>query len=692
MLKTLGVLTIGAALGAAIALLALPRPAAKLSLAEVPVRDVDAPAKVSIEAAEALREERFASVETIEDMLALPGDFAETEALYTVAGREDAEGVQRLIFEAARLRDSVDRNAALGILFMRLTELDPASAVAMSRSPAFASNGSIARNVWETWGRLDLDSALAAARAGSGQERYRAAQYLYGSLRHDTVADAARIEAELGIAPSRNANSRLIARLADRSVADAIAYVESHQGSDRQTLIYALARHLGRAGIGDAANYADMLRSAGDRQLFGQAAGQARIEADPAAAAQALLGEPATLARNQQLQSALYLLAGSEPVAALSLLEQLPTGPLRDGVAGMVVAQVAAREPLRALQWVKENKGAANNALLASIITQIAASDPQLAMAEANAIANRTLRSQAVTQAVAQTAQHAPQRAAELLGTVDDPSARTRSVQQIAGTWAQNDYDAALAWAETLSPAERRLALRSMGHILLQYDPDAAMRHLEYLDGRDAETLAGSIATQLADQRSLDAALAFVSRYEGTAGHAAMQRQLVDNVARNDPLRAAELAGRIAEAEQRDQAYLSVVTALSERDPAAAAGWIETIESDAMKNHATQRLLGNWYFADPGAASAWLDRLPRGGHRDAAIAAIVPQVATTDPDSVQRMIDSIQDEHMRRRTRLVQAQSLVQYRPDAARRILSDLDLSESERQQYAHLLSELGL
>ncbi|MEO1203902.1 MAG: hypothetical protein AAFX10_14430, partial [Pseudomonadota bacterium] len=343
MLKTLGVMTLGIALGAAIAMLALPRPAAELSLAEVPARDVDAPREVSVAAAEALREERFASVETIEDMLALPGDFAETEALYTIAGREDAAGLQKLIFEAARLRDSVDRNAALGILFMRLTELDPASAVAMARSPAFASSRSIARIVWETWARLDLDSALAAARAENGQERYRAVQYLYGSLRHDTIADAARIEAELGIAPSNNADNRLVVRLADRSVADAIAYIESHPRNNRQAMLFALARHLGRSGVDDVENYANRLQSAGDRRTFEHAVQRARIEANPAAAVQALLDDPAAPGRQQHLQSALHYLANGDPTAALSFLGQMPDGMLRDGVAGFVVSQVVQR-------------------------------------------------------------------------------------------------------------------------------------------------------------------------------------------------------------------------------------------------------------------------------------------------------------------------------------------------------------
>ena len=131
---------------------------------EVPVeRDLEVTREMSAEEAEAIREDRFASIHTIEDTLALPTDFAETEALYVIAGRADAKEVQNLIYQAARIRELEDRQAALGILFLRLTELDPKSAVAIARSPMFQSEQRYQQAVWTAWGRLDLDGALTAA-------------------------------------------------------------------------------------------------------------------------------------------------------------------------------------------------------------------------------------------------------------------------------------------------------------------------------------------------------------------------------------------------------------------------------------------------------------------------------------------------------------------------------------------------
>jgi hypothetical protein len=70
---------------------------------------------MSREAAESHRATRYSEIHSIEDTLALPGDFAQTEALYTLAGRSDSSGIQNLIFQANGIADPSDRKAALQI-------------------------------------------------------------------------------------------------------------------------------------------------------------------------------------------------------------------------------------------------------------------------------------------------------------------------------------------------------------------------------------------------------------------------------------------------------------------------------------------------------------------------------------------------------------------------------------------------
>ena len=78
-------------------------------------------------------EMNFAS---IEEVVALPTEFARSSALYAIAGRSDSADVQNLIFEANRIADDEERVRLLGILFFRLAETDPRSALALARKPS----------------------------------------------------------------------------------------------------------------------------------------------------------------------------------------------------------------------------------------------------------------------------------------------------------------------------------------------------------------------------------------------------------------------------------------------------------------------------------------------------------------------------------------------------------------------------
>ena len=144
------------------------------------VRDIDVVPQMTPEIAAAHREERFADLNTVAEIFALPDSFTRTEALYTVAGRSSAAEVQNLIFEANRIADDYEREQALNALFFRLTSLDPRSALALAQSEYFEKVVSVEQTVWRAWGRTDLDEALFAARTQTSRAKQNlAAQALY---------------------------------------------------------------------------------------------------------------------------------------------------------------------------------------------------------------------------------------------------------------------------------------------------------------------------------------------------------------------------------------------------------------------------------------------------------------------------------------------------------------------------------
>jgi hypothetical protein len=134
-------------------------------LSVAPVRDPLEVSTMAPEVAENHRSEQYAGLTSVREVMALPSEFARAEALHIVAGRANAAAVQGMIFEANGIADEIERAMLLNVLFFRLAETDPQSALALARSDDFKGIRSIELTVWRVWSRADLDDALFAARA-----------------------------------------------------------------------------------------------------------------------------------------------------------------------------------------------------------------------------------------------------------------------------------------------------------------------------------------------------------------------------------------------------------------------------------------------------------------------------------------------------------------------------------------------
>lgn len=105
---TLGSLLIGAIIGGATIWIATQKQASTFS--GVPQASLIEASDVSTDQAETLRKSAYASLSNLQDVLALPGDFAEREAMYALAARASASKLQELIYQlrarSTRLRAS----------------------------------------------------------------------------------------------------------------------------------------------------------------------------------------------------------------------------------------------------------------------------------------------------------------------------------------------------------------------------------------------------------------------------------------------------------------------------------------------------------------------------------------------------------------------------------------------------------
>ncbi|MDX1605974.1 MAG: hypothetical protein R3202_07250, partial [Candidatus Competibacterales bacterium] len=97
---------------------------------------------------------------TVLSLLAIPSDFEQTAALYALLSEADAEEVRQHIRDAQLIGDRSDRQAAMGILFLRLAELDPRGVLAFLDESDIRERHAAIYSIFNGWAKYDLEGAL----------------------------------------------------------------------------------------------------------------------------------------------------------------------------------------------------------------------------------------------------------------------------------------------------------------------------------------------------------------------------------------------------------------------------------------------------------------------------------------------------------------------------------------------------
>ena len=638
---------------------------------------------MSLEAAESHRNSSYAEIRSIEETLALPGDFAQTEALYALAGRSDSAGVQDLIFQANRIADPSDRSAALGILFLRLTELDPRSALALSRTVQLPGERQIEANVWRNWGKLDLDQALAAAAAiDSSAERNLAAQALYAAYDFHGNETTSYIEKSLGFRPNASTRALYLAQLADRDPVEAVKVINAMQdAASRQQAAAHLGHRLGRLPGVRAEQYAKTFNDRMARQTYTHSVRSAMAEINPEAVLDEMLAGKRNLEHTMDAYSALQTLASRDIDKALEYLGRIRNPSHRQMLASVVGQALAQADPQRGLAWAQENDPGMRTGLYVGTISAVAAVDPDLAIQTANRLPSGMQRQQAYEMAVMTISQQDPARAVALLDQIEQREMRENVARSLAIVWVQTDPDAAMTWMMNRDRSERPALLSMAADYLTQTDLDSALEWLPRLDEESQSVWLAQIAPQIAMQRSVMEAQRFIRQFEGSDSYPQLLASTIQGIAQVDITTAIGMADSIPTGPERDMLYMGLISQYGHEDPQQATAMVTSIADEAQRSHATAMLVMQWSHYDPEAAHQWAQDLPRGTARDDAIGTLASNWEEMTP-SRRLLVNSIGDLEKRKQALVAHIQNIAQNDPQRAERLMNDLDLNEEERRQ----------
>jgi len=691
--RTLAVLFGGVILGVLVSLAATRLWQPDGSLAGPVVRDIADVPLMTQEVAEEHRLEDYARLTSIEDLMRLPTEFARSAALFSLADRSDSASVQRLVFDANRVADETERQRLLDILFFRLAELDPRSALVLARAEEFRGIKSLERTVWRTWARKDLDDALFGAKTQTAvAHRNSAAQSLYAAFGYMGNETTDRIEFELGIGPDRASRGRYLYRLADESVPAAIAFINSlERGREQQEYVSWLAYYVSLADPHAALASAPLFSVASDGERFESIIKNNIARGDPQGTIDRLLAAGSSPSPSRELYSAVRTLAGTDLGAVMRYYDQARSAENRNVFGSAIATELAKTDPDEALAWVDANETGQSIDLRMAVLSQIATKDPERAFAEALKIPNGQLRSAVAADLVRRVARDNPTAAVAFVDQIQNNQHKRDATQQLVSTWMRSDPEAATEWILSHDKEAAGPMLQSAAFQMLHRDVDKAIQLLPRLDPMFQAGLRQQIAEQLATARSPAEAQAFILQFEGEPGYDQLQASVIAGVAHTDVFMAKQLADQLAAGDARDRAYLQVISQQAQTDPVPALGWLNGIDNKRIRGAAAGQLVTQWYANDPPAALRWVSSLPGGALRDDVIMNMSSywQEPTREQSD---LIGSIQDREKRSRAKIQRAYRLMRTDPDRARKLLEDDDIPSKMRQELELVINQYGI
>jgi len=338
-------------------------------------------------------------------------------------------------------------------------------------------------------------------------------------------------------------------------------------------------------------------------------------------------------ARLSAERAALDVLVTTNTGVALAHLESLPMGNARESLYRSTAESYAEHDLDAALAWA-DSLQAPSDSAMNGVLWVLTKSDPVrsvdvlIAKLQAGGGPNAGFNANLVLQAFTPGPPELMSVVAQRLSSVDNTAVNTM-YDSFMDDWARDDPEAAYDW---VFANPDRLTTSAVGYLAMNLGsarPELAKQAADRLPPDLQGMWIRVVADQLA-RSNLDDALQWIDRYQG---------QPVYRQALGAALQSASLGGRVENPESlalfldqqsadvRADSVAVVANAWAERDPAAAARWVERTElTDATEDRrgaAISNVAARWAARDAVAAEDWALGLTAGENRDRALGSVL---------------------------------------------------------------------
>lgn len=266
-------------------------------------------------------------------------------------------------------------------------------------------------------------------------------------------------------------------------------------------------------------------------------------------------------------------LPAAEFATALLATRKLPRGSDRDLATQLLVARWAETDPDGALAFAASHKQF--DEITGEVFQQLASGDLQSALTRAQALADPTMRYQALRGTLSVMAEQDPSGALQLAGTFDDLPHTEPLTQSIYREWSSTDpLAAATKAAQDSSSTSWRSPLGQVLRTWASEDPEGALNYA--LTMNDPSAQAHSVT------------------------------DIVRRWSDQDPGAAANWINTMPAGPARDAAAAALASSVASSDPTAAVGWAQSIGDEGMRTSALQRVSRRVLWRDPTNGAATL--------------------------------------------------------------------------------------
>ncbi len=576
---------------------------------------------------------------TLEEILTLSSDFKQTEMLYTLAGSASPRELIELIKQAESVGDSSDRNAALSILFSRLTDLNPKLALELAEDPLFSSDESVYSSVWRSWARSDFDAAIAHLSAVAPYvKKQRAARAMYWAVDVFGNNKADQIQQVSGIEPTNWAVAQKIEKVARGSIAQALSLVNGLSSVTKQQYAVKGVAEVAVNTEADAAlSYANLLISPAVKKSYRDNVLRTLGTQAPLVTLENWAADNYAKENLQAVYAAFPQLAQSDFLMAQSIAEASPASPQKTWMMKTLVGLKIKENATEGLLLAQQYDQAVGSGVTQYAASQLISIDPVAAIQALESVDSLVNKRDLLAKAIGALSRVDLQVARGKIDSLSDPELKSAAQTAFFTEWSKTDVNGALRYALE-SPSLDLNDLTTYSIQLAGADVDLTMRFLSRLSGDQASSMVHNFAFSLSQQYGVNEIVAKLRPYGSEPSFKSIRSTLLQQIARTNPLESDQLIEAFWGVNEKGRAYLSIAESVAYDNPDQAFALFDKLDTERDKLTFAQTILA--YGKNVAKAKRWIGDLPEGNIRDQAILSLAYRLNPSSKQD-QRLIQSV---------------------------------------------------